>query len=392
GKSGGLFICWSNEVQVFSIIKHSFCMEVGFLDEKQNCLGWGIFIYASTDSHIRSNQWAYLEGARHKWGLHWFLGGDLNDILSEGDKKGGRKRSLSSFHHFRNFVSGMGMLEINMIGHPYTWGNNREGEGFVEEKLDRVFGSLAWNSAYPNAAVHNIFKSASDHSLLMLDFSQNQFYKKKRFIFDRRWLHRPGIKETVEKGWQYEQGGTPMYNFQQKIKKTRLDILKWSSTFRSENARRITQLNHQLSELRKAGHLIDWRKWDELKHELDAAYEQEEQHWAQKARVSWLKHGDKNSQYFHAKTLQRRRRNNIAKLTREDGGICETKEQIEACIENFYAKLFKSEGSENGERLLQGIEPVISQDMNSELTAPVEEDEIKAALFSINPKKSPGID
>lgn len=35
------------------------------------------------------------------------------------------------------------MRSMRAIGNLYTWANNREGEGYVEEKLDRFFGAAS---------------------------------------------------------------------------------------------------------------------------------------------------------------------------------------------------------------------------------------------------------
>jgi hypothetical protein len=39
--------------------------------------------------------------------------------------------------------------------------------------------------------------------------------------------------------------------------------------------------------------------------ELDSLLEQEELKWQQRAKVNWLKHGDRNSKYFHAAATQK---------------------------------------------------------------------------------------
>lgn len=53
------------------------------------------------------------------------LGGDLNDIKSQEEKKGGRMRSESSFTDFRDFIADMEMGDIKFRGDAYTWANNR---------------------------------------------------------------------------------------------------------------------------------------------------------------------------------------------------------------------------------------------------------------------------
>lgn len=63
----------------------------------------------------------------------------------------------------------MEMDEVNSVGGMYTWANNREGEGFVEEKLDKLFGASTWLLKHPRAKLIHEEKQTSDHKLLILD-------------------------------------------------------------------------------------------------------------------------------------------------------------------------------------------------------------------------------
>lgn len=78
----------------------------------------------------------------------------------------------------------------------------------------------------------------------------------------------------------------------------------------------------------------------------------EEEYWRTKSRILWLQAGDKNTRYFHSKTKQRRHINRITFLQDDQ----------------------------------------VTEDMNRKLTSPVTEQEIKAAVFAMDPDKSPGPD
>ncbi|GER49879.1 retrotransposon protein [Striga asiatica] len=82
-----------------------------------------------------------------------------------------------------------------------TTGNNREHEGFIEEKLDRIFGSIDWSNLYSSAQTFNIFIRSSDHNLVLLNYCPSNSKNKKRFLFDKRWLGKEGVEQKVLKAW-----------------------------------------------------------------------------------------------------------------------------------------------------------------------------------------------
>lgn len=57
----------------------------------------------------------------------------------------------------------------------------------------------------------------------------------------------------------------------------------------------------------------------DIKRHLNMDMEKEERYWEQLARVNWLKTGDRNTSFFHNYVSQRRCRNHIWGLKREDG-------------------------------------------------------------------------
>ncbi|GER50778.1 ferrochelatase-2 [Striga asiatica] len=208
----------------------------------------------------RAHQWQYLNYAKDNWGSKWVIAGDWNDILCEGEKNGGRLRPEASFWGFRTCLANFGGQEIYMEGYPFTWGNNRPAKGYIEEKLDRMVASLHWLQSYPEAKVINIFRSASDHNLLLLHTGTPQENKKRQFCFDKRWLKKPGIKEEIQRAWSQPADGSPMFRLTEKIKATRITLLKWSRTFKTESAKTIEKITAEMKGLRKQGGTRNWER------------------------------------------------------------------------------------------------------------------------------------
>ena len=133
-------------------------------------------------------------------------------------------------------------------------------------------------------------------------------------------------------------------------------------------------------------------KKKELKGQLKQAYMEEELYWSQKARCKWLKHGDKNTQFFHANVRGRRKKNRMQNIQRDDGSWAVSEEDLGAEIARYYQQLFSGAEVDCLDEILEGIPQLISQQMNAQLTRKVEEREIKKAVFSMDPNTAPGSD
>lgn len=196
-----------------------------------------------------------------------------------------------------------------------------------------------------NAVVKHIEQQLSDNSMLILYTNPDIERKKRRFCFDKRWLSMTGVEEVIRKAWYSECIGSSMFQVTQKIKRCRLELLKWNNNQECNSTVRIQKLKEEMSEMKKTGGQRDWDKWNSLKGQLDKAYKDEEMFWSQKARVQWLKERDHNTSFFHASVVQRRKCNRIEQLDKEREGSCNTKEDITDEISGFYEDLFTSEDS-----------------------------------------------
>jgi hypothetical protein len=129
-----------------------------------------------------------------------------------------------------------------------------------------------------------------------------------------------------------------------------------------------------------------------LRYKLERVEEQVVMYWRQRAHVNWLQKGDRNTSFSHAACRERRRINRSGKLRRGDGRWVEGEEEKRAFIANYFSMLFRLNGGNTDQQLLDAVQAKVSQDMNTSLMKEFTEEELRAALGSIGDLKAPGPD
>ena len=82
----------------------------------------------------------------------------------------------------------------------------------------------------------------------------------------------------------------------------------------------IKEIQKQLDRLNEAELTEDAKaEFLGLSKMMDDLLQKQEIFWAQRSRINWLKHGDRNTKFFHAKATQRRRRNHIRGIRNTHG-------------------------------------------------------------------------
>ncbi|GER55493.1 DNAse I-like superfamily protein [Striga asiatica] len=272
-------------MEVNQIVGNEFCVQMEAKGAGIEDWSWMVFVYMSTDRRERSRQWEFLEQRKSSWGDGWVIAGDWNDLVSNDEKRGGLSRNSSSFVGFQNFINNMEMQEIAQKGSFFTWGNNRAGDGYVEERLDKIFASFDWLARFPRMEASNYFRSASDHNVLLFDTELEINKRHKRFQFNSGWVEMEGVSEAVREGWQISVDGSALYQVHQKIKNTRMALLAWHKPHHRNQERTIKVLTEKMASLRAEGRERDWEQWGLVKNELDKAHLDEEQYWRNKSRA-----------------------------------------------------------------------------------------------------------
>lgn len=210
-------------------------------------------------------------------------------------------------------------FDMGYMEKPYTWINKREEMNVVKERLDRSVCTPDFYNLFPLSSVKHLDFTTSYHSPLKINVRKNgslrRRQRERRFKFEV-WLQYDEFADIVKEGWR------PNMN-------TRENLLEDFQHFvvnclkRMENWGRAKKGNYE-EKIRRAKteyqRAIDTNKGIVAASiKLEKVMIGEEIYWKQRARVDWMKWGDKNTAWFHRKATQRRKKNSIEGLFDKNG-------------------------------------------------------------------------
>lgn len=111
----------------------------------------------------------------------------------------------------------------------------------------------------------------------------------------------------------------------------------------------------------------------------------------QKARISWLKEGDRNTKFFHQAIQRRRSRNNIRKLTYKGKSIIDPLE-IRQAFHQHYKDQFSKRSLAKLFSVKELMNHLVTQEDNDFISREVTEQELELALQQSSSDKAPGPD
>ena len=84
---------------------------------------------------------------------------------------------------------------------------------------------------------------------------------------------------------------------------------------------------------------------------MDRLEEQIDLYWRQRAHTNWLRFGDRNTTFFHNACSNRRRRNRMGKLQKENGGWAVEELEKQELVTNYFLQLFSTSVAPGEEQL-----------------------------------------
>ena len=382
--SGGLALLWKSdvEIQILATTRNFIDTLVSFKGTSFHAT----FVYGAPGIAKRQAVWNLLSDIASTRSTPWFLTGDFNEIIDNSEKAGGTERPESSFGAFRSFLSSCDLFDIKHTGDFLSWRGQRHSH-LVHCRLDRSLANSSWSDLFPNGRTHYLPFEGSDHMPILSTFDSKRKKSSGLFRYDRRFRNNEAVTALVQEVWE----ASPGLSVANRISKCRKAIVNWSKKFYINSQKKITELKSAL-DAAMASRTAGTETISLINQDLLKAYKEEEEYWKQRSRQLWLTLGDKNTSFFHASTKSRRARNRITIIETNSGIPVYEEDQIAKVISEYFKEVFTSSNPPATEVVFRALTPCISQATNDKLTLLPSTEEIKEAMFAIQPDKAPGPD
>ena len=368
-KGGGLVLFWKYDFNL-SIRSYSLSHIDSIVDSNSDQRWRLTCFYGAPETHLREHSWNLLRTLNGQLFIPWCCFGDFNEIVRSSEKSGHRNQSESQMQRFRAVIDECGFLDLGFRGLPFTWCNNRCGSATTWLRLDRFMATNEWIQLFSSAAVDHIECTTSDHKPICMNTHPMQVPRprQKLFKFEDMWRMHPDCEPVVTQAWVPKTKGSPLAQVKTKIQRCGEELNRWSRA----QFGNITKLLKEKTKLLRQAEVDSTLGYGHetvisIRQEVNDLLLKEEKMWQQRSRVSWLKEGDRNTKYFHNRASQRRQRNSIQTLIREDGEIVTGSEAIGTQFTDYYQALFTANPLEDVEVVLDGIQPCVTQAMNQNL-------------------------
>lgn len=84
---------------------------------------------------------------------------------------------------FKSAIEIYELHDLGYLGDKFAGKNNRDGEAFTKERLDRAIGNSAWINKFGDHSVHNLTANYYDHNPLLTSLQIQTSPSNKEIIF-----------------------------------------------------------------------------------------------------------------------------------------------------------------------------------------------------------------
>uniref|UniRef100_A0A803PZM9 Reverse transcriptase n=1 Tax=Cannabis sativa TaxID=3483 RepID=A0A803PZM9_CANSA len=354
GRSGGLALFWKNtkDGRVVGFSQH----HIDFLVEVDGSSNWRLTgVYGEPQRGQQEDTWNLTKFLVNSSSDHWCVIGDLNNVLSQSDKRGGLPYPSRLISGFEQALIDCDLVDMDLVGYPYTWEKGRGTSRWIEVRLDHALVSSIWFQHFPQSRLLNLDTSPLDHNHIFLEFMvPEKFIPNRHFRFENAWLKEPVCLEMD--CWTVSSRMSTVEKITLCVDK----LSKWGSNVTGNFKLRINKCQNELKK---------------LKNNRDALSVQR----------------DQNNKYFQCAASNRRSFNQISKLKDSSGNWKDWENGLADVVVDYFSSLF-SASSLGSDVVVQCIQRKVTSQINEDLHQLVVAEEVRRAVFSMHFDKSPGPD
>ena len=400
GLSGGLMLLWRHDVTVAELSKSRSHIDVFLSCDRLRISQWRLTgFYGEPRRERRKNSWFLMRFLRAQSDDPWLCVGDFNEVLAADEQIGGNEREQWQISAFQDVVNDCDLTDLGFHGLPYTWDNHQEADRNVKVRLDRALGDNKFMTELGASEVYHLPLVESDHAGLLVEVRQRDLAtrggrkRRKPFRYENMWQNHGEYMEFVNRTWELGSGPADLSSMANALSSLQTSLKSWDRQVFGSVKKKINELRADL-EVERGSTLYrgptDREKG--LMARLSEVLTREEIMEKQRSRISWLREGDRNTEFFQAKARTRGRTNRIKQLTADDGRVFTEQEDLERLACEFYQNLFSAQDELQPDLICTHVPRKITPEMSDFLEKPFIEKEVEAALFQMAPSKAPGVD
>ncbi|KAL8159786.1 hypothetical protein V2J09_001323 [Rumex salicifolius] len=382
GAAGGIWVLWNSSSTDLQVILEN----QNFIHVKVKCARNDVhffFVYGPPTPARRSIFWRDIEAAITRIFAPLFVGGDFNCILRMEERWGGSGGLSQDSPTFADLVDRLDLIDLGFSGSRFTWRRGPSEAPTVAKRLDRFFTNVVGRIGWEEAVVRHLPAIRSDHNplFLCLDPSTSTNRGHRPFRFEAMWLAHPQFMSFLLKKWKRKKSAPDALGcLQEELRIWNKEVFKNLYYKKEKLLRRIEGIDNAV--VSGAPPRL-FRLQSKLKRELEDCLQQEELFWFQKSREKWVELGDRNTAYFHASTIIRRRRKYVLALKdHAENWVVVKSELEELSLPPDASRMNLPRG---------GFPSIHSTDL-LRLGEPITDEEIRAAFYKMGAYKAPGID
>ncbi|KAL0293841.1 UNVERIFIED_CONTAM: hypothetical protein Sradi_6917200 [Sesamum radiatum] len=340
GPGGRIWLAWDElevSVEVLMVGEQFIHCRLGNKRTSANCLI--SVVYGECDPIRRRLLWVDLLTASATIGdSPWCALGDFNIVIDESESLWGSAEVSHAMAEFREFIMDAGLIHLPFTGCPFTWHNCSSGRRSLWRRLDRALVNDIWLNRWPHSTYLSALPMTSDHSPLIL------------LGAERRPL---GVFSGLTIFWLINRG----FSFQ---------LGKCGGI-----ASLGLQCMGSLALMEKAQALFDEFKDDILLQLVQCrtvyckAVLMEDTMLRQRAKLRWLKDGDRCSKAFFRKINATRAKLRVFQITNSAGDVLTMADQVVSEFLSYYETLLGGE-RQNRSLNLDFLKPYLKHTLSSE--------------------------